>query len=308
MQRLLASSRRENVDLLVIGSSRQGYHSQLIPNGKSVNLWINSAMLGDRLFTYKAFEKSNAIPKSVVVGVDPWMFDPMASRGKIFNAHSLVVFSEEYREVIQEYSEISEDGFHRSWGAPLPADRGGVKNISPKSIKFEIFEQAKLIPFPIDSDPHPVCATLYLDGTFEHSKRTLDHSRDRLDEVWEEAARFGAEYGWYMLKLFPKPDVFLWNLFLGFLLNVKAHTETLIVHIPPFHPAAYCSYELVSKRVNNPLLQTLESGIRNFAQANGVQVVGSFDPGRAGAVAEDFTDSWHFKRDVMPSAFAGFIS
>jgi hypothetical protein len=294
------SRRGDRPDFLVLGSSRQGFTRPLSQKAKGVNLWINSAMMGDRPFTARLAEKTFGIPDVVMVGADPWMFDPRAGRMAEFTRWSLPVFAEEYAEAVAGYPGMGAGEFHEQWGEPLSP--GAAARLAIPS--FGDDPAFRRLPSPIDGEEHEEFIVAFPDGSFEHR---LGYRDRPVDEVWVEAARWGAEYAWYMRNTFPEPDPFLWRVFTGFFTRLIEGGRKVIIYLPPFHPAAYHSYRLAAARMERPLLERLEADIGDFAGKLGITVTGSFDPTHYSAAAEDFVDGWHARRSSMPKFFGTLI-
>lgn len=312
LQRQLAQQRETPADVLLLGSSRHGFHQSLSASKKVINLWINSAMLGDRLFTYEAYTKRHPAPPVLIIGLDTWMFDARAWRNIQFGASSLPIFAEDYHDIAEKlgfnvaeleaqwskWRETSIEGAPE-WLEDMRFESPGYYASTMKKQKLSLE-----VPQATQSDVDPQARIIFPDGSFEHAKSALDVSPD---EVWVEASRWGAAYGLYMKHGFQQADALLWTIFTRFTEYAKQSGTEIILFFPPFHPAAYHAYRLTASYANEDFLGLLEKKIVEYAGEQKLHVIGSFDPDNCAARASDFVDSWHLQRSLMPRLFDGIL-
>lgn len=296
LQHKLAYARQETPEILLLGSSRQGFHNKFTDRSY-VNAWINSAMLGDRLLTYEAFS-NQGVPKKVIIGIDPWMFDANAWRNIQFDA-SIDIFSEELKSIAPKL-ELTLEILNNNWSTCNESDGKWLNDMRFESPDYytQVVKKEKAsvsLPSAIESSVAKEHRIMFPDGSFEHAGHIHDKA---VEDIWVEASRWGAAYGIYIKNKFFNINPFLWSVFTKFIDYVYENGSEIFFLITPFHPAAYHAYNLVAKD-GVDLFNIIENKIYEYTKKYNSQILGSFNPANIASI-DDFVDSWHLKRTFIP--------
>ena len=89
------------------------------------------------------------------------------------------------------------------------------------------------------------------------------------------------------------------NILEKFVSQLKAQIRKVVLVLSPYHPSLYDLMQLQDRK-----FLEIESIFKDIAVANGVQLIGSYDPTKVGCSSEDFYDGMHPKDKCMEKVFS----
>ena len=295
LQRLIVEQYPGRRDMVVIGSSRTMVLRKKFINGNPdfFNHSVSGAVIEDFPAIIGLYKEKGAFPGTVILGIDPWMFNRNNGLGKA--ARTLDKWRQEMTEEIEGASQNK---------------KGNGQAEAGTSVGKDIFARYRQL--------------INLDYTLQNwellrtgKKLRITNTLDVDDFVREPDGSMhfpSVVRGMRMIKDGPSnamPDMYFKDFeslngteqFEGLVRYLQAHRVRVVFLLPPFHAAAYRScftnpkYEVVPQ---------IEAYLRKFAADNGITVIGSYDPARYGFKGEDFFDGTHGHDIVMKRLFEGF--
>ncbi len=281
----------EPMDALAFGSSRTMTVSSVsFPGQRFFNASVPAATLPDVLANYQLFHEKGLIPRKVIIGADP----------HFFNAHAdnRLYLAREYRRALQrlELASFSLSDWFMDW-----LDPRYLQAISPAYFQVSVYALPVLLTrgrpravFIRDEEtPHKMVRS---DGSvrYELSRRMRDP-----DDVERRARRYVLQYPPELLH-FDHIHGNMRRIFEAFVASLRNDGIEVILFLPPYHPYVYDA--LVNER-SCVILPIVEQYLRDFAEASGISVYGSYDPTVCGLSAEDFYDAVHATPESIRALF-----
>jgi len=277
-------------DVLVLGSSRtMTLPPAAFPGRRFFSACVTLASIEDDIAIEQLFEDHGLRPGTLVLGLDPWsLTSPLRNPGSPLEG--------EFQRGLKRLGARASSGL----GAP-PSLRDPrfrhLQLLAPAYFRLSIStlitrwageDRARLLR-PVDAN------ILYPDGSFEWNPRMLARTPEQMRPA---VAQFAAGAPAPLARP-PEPRrVRLLESFLGAL---QAEGIQVVLFLPPYHPLAYRSLVSSGKALG---ILGVEDWARRFGASHGIQVVGSYDPEKAGAREEDFVDHHHLTRRASLRIFA----
>lgn len=285
--------------VLVIGSSRaMKLHRSQFADRSFFNTSVSGASLEDHLAIYELFRERGLKPRTVVLGVDPWLL----------NRHNRqprwVTLEPEYRRASERL--LGRRSISSALLAGVPTTKA-LELFSPAYFQASLSVAFGLSQRPTITDGEmtvPVTDRTavdeqihYADGSIEDSEKVRHLTREY---VREDAIAVATSERPYSLGDFTRLDPDLMGLFERFVFDLQGSGITTVFYLPPYHPAAY---QRLIEQPKFRILLDVEDYFRRFAAARGIVVHGSYDPVPCGLDESDFTDSMHTTRRAIEKAF-----
>ncbi len=271
-------------DVVVLGSSRSmGVGTSILPANLSLfNSFVSGGKLEDFEAIYFLYKTAQMLPKVVILGVDPWVFNKFAGESR-------------WTKLLCERQEMM-----RLMQLPfLEDDCNKTKPINYLEILSLSYFQASVKSMIAGKIYRPwLYATDEMDGKTE-IKRTdgtlsypkKDRERDSAI-ISSEAVAYAKKDSVYLLDNFTDLDMERAYEFSRFLDYLKQDNVAVIFFLPPYHPEAY---KILSESVKYKTIVKAEILLRTLAKYRGIKVVGSYDPNFCGVTDKDFLDAAHIK-------------
>ena len=295
LQRLVVEQYPPQRDMVVIGSSRTMTLRKRFISGNPdfFNHSVSGAVIDDFPAIIGLYKEKGVFPKTVILGIDPWMFNKNNGLGKASRTLDRC-----YREMATEIS------------GTLSEKEGTQKNETDGRTKEDRFARYKQL--------------INLDYTLQNwellrtgKKLRITNAVDVDDFVREPdgSIHFPRDVtGFRMIKDGPSnamPEMYFKDFeslyakeqFEGLVRYLQAHGVRVVFLLPPFHAAAYRSCFADPKY---KVVLEIETYLRDFAGRSGITVIGSYDPARYGFKGGDFFDGTHGHDIVMKRLFEGF--
>ena len=291
-------------DCAILGSSRVMQISSARPIKSLsnicpslINFGVSGASLEDHLIISKNLLQNNKPPKTIVIGIDPWMF--ILNRDKRWRRHKHDFFV--MKDKLEENSKnlpikiYNETLFNTALLFNLINREYFIRSIkSLLSKKNRLIEHAPIFNYKEGFD-RPV---LLSDGSVIYTKNAQKKNRlSKTDGLVSYDIRgisnSKLDSGeWYQEKAI--------KLFVKLVNHLKKHFNIVFV-ITPYHPTVW-------EITNQPLVKAvknLEFKVHQIAKTLNVQVIGSFNPNHVGCTKEEFIDLVH-PRDECVSKLQQF--
>lgn len=299
LQKKYVSKLTRRPDVVVIGSSRamQIGRTSLGLTCVLHNSAVSGADLADDMAIYGLYRLQKAIPKTVILGVDPWVFN--AGLGK---TRAYLSLSDSYISILAAEN------------AALPSD----PLLRLSLIKFQLKKYLQLIspsyfqaslrslssgsgrnayfsaPDSFDSSN----ALIRSDGSYRYDAAFRSQT---LESVSRSAVQYAREKDVYNLYSFSSISSELREHFEDFVGLMRSDGVRVVLFLPPYHPAVYP--ELIS-RPDTKIIMEVEAYVRKFAADNDLLLVGSYAPAPMKMAGTDFYDGMHLKPEAIRIIFS----
>lgn len=286
-QRLIVENYPKRRDVILIGSSRNMLSRKGLLRGDVdfFNHSISGPALEDQIAIIGFYKVKGAMPKTVILGMDPWMFNKnngLPQWWKSLNRYYQAIATEIYEREIKvslfqpdkylqlinlEFTKENYKYFRKRRNPPklTVTDTIRINNFVrvpdgsiyfPYSMRFKTDER---LNYPPDAKPLPL----------------LNH--------------FESLSG---MELFKD--------FVCYLQNQKVEVVFVLL---PFHPALY---KLFNENPDYRIVISLEKALKDFALQNHIKLIGSYDPGKYQLGGKDFIDVTHGHEIVAEKVFAEY--
>jgi hypothetical protein len=276
--------------VVAIGSSRvMQITSDFWPHQTFFNAWFPSTQLEDLILDYGFFREKGLLPQTILLGVDPWIFDSSQWHG---------MMHEEFKDIYKRttaHMGTGSQGLHLNPVSWVPQKWQAIFSFSyfQDSLKFLIARKGSLKDvtkkgYVLTDKKNNKFFTLWYDGAYFPALNT-ETPQGELNKV-------------IMLDAIEKPyrlDAVNQSKFEAFVnLMMRDHVK-VIFYLPPFHPAIFKLYngggQGPSYFYPKGGVERIENYCRSFAASRHIKVVGSYDPGPLSIPADWFYDSRHLR-------------
>lgn len=269
-------------DCIIIGSSRtMMIQSHMIKDCKKVfNHSVSGSFFEDYLATVGMYDQKNILPKKILLGIDPWVFN--AYNGP----HSPISLTKEYQHLLgkikKKHSKNNiEKNIEKNTYLQL------INYDNTKNNLLHLKNKNKIVAV---SDQNINSGMKRSDGSilypakirFQSDKETQEKARQYLIRPIYNVENYKTISN---LKIFQN--------FINYL--IKQNVEVIFI-LPPYHPIVYDYFKKNSEYHN---ILKIESYLRAYAKKNNITILGSYNPYLYGFSSSDFTDGMHGKSSVV---------
>ncbi len=278
-----------NADCVVVGSSRAMQVSSFRKKRtlgeiceKITNLAVSGALFEDQIALSFAAVNSSRKPKTIIFGVDPWIFH--IGKGIAWRD----AYPDVYMAALQELK----------WADARPTNPPGSPNKLLNLLNIEYTARSvnkaimlatrgatsiKEAPY-FDEKVGLVEPVLLPDGSLIYSAKILADSKKPVPLTWQGYLTEGTPYDQRAVDLYRR-----------YMLLLIDKGITPVFLLTPYHPNAWAD-----KKSNTTLtLQAVEPVVRQLANQLGVAVLGSYDPEVIGCKQSEFMDFMHATPDCL---------
>ncbi|MEI6090064.1 MAG: DUF1574 family protein [bacterium] len=298
----LKSDKNPKKDIIVFGTSRSSeINSEIFPE----NTFFNCAMPGGNVLDYIAlyglYKRNKILPKYLIISIDPWSFHARKSvtiDKKIQFISDTTIPLEVNKDLVKDYQyalkslNIKTNANFVTTGNKLSFDNI-IELFNPNYFQINIKSIFDKMVIKTNQSSIESYFVLRSDGGYSLTPQSQIDSLN----VKDEAFKFIKIRN---LDLFIKFDTTsnYWLYFRKLLAKMKADGVTPIVYISPINPIVYSNLAKSSK-------VDLEKQIEKFCKANGILIVGSFNPNKYGyrRVSNFFMDAYHPVNSVVKDVF-----
>ncbi len=293
MRRLVLTRLEHAPEVVVLGSSRVMEITQDMVAGRLVNLSVDSGGLVEGVAIVAALERQGLRPRTVIVGVDPWMFNRQAD---------LPVTLRPYRDDLgTDFAHELLKRMQIDWYKPVDLWKSAFSLARLR----EGLISAKTATSPcgefraVDDSPSE-CSVWRADGSYQYPRRVAERSPD---EVEAAVALAVSQRGrMHAFTGYDRLDSDYEDAFSAFLDALIARTIDVIIYLPPYHPLVEKAFAV---RRDWTLVAQAEQFVRQAAAERDLVILGAYSAGVAGCRADQFYDGIHPKRDCVVASLHG---
>ena len=274
-------------DVAVIGSSRTLLIGSDHFKGLRVfNSSVSGASIEDLVALYQLMKGSGKLPRKILLGVDPWMFN------------------DSYQDVRWK----SLEGYYYEYIMGRNSQQVEVGKLTDVSnlLSLSYFQAAIKYLVKHGKGTAPIrTGSKYNDGNTVLSDGSLVYGREFREVDTNELDRRANEYirgDIYGLHDYHAVSNRKWDLFSTLVGNILRSGPTLELVMVPYHPRIY------GRIVNSyPVVAEVEARLRCIATSHSLVIRGSYDPSEAGASATCFYDGMHCNEQGVARLLEGDI-
>lgn len=269
-------------DVIVLGSSRaMGIGEDGMPDDLRLrNFAVSGAVQEDDIAIWHCYtQKMEKLPKMLIIGVDPWLFNINNGESRWKNAFAL------------EYS----DGM-RDLGLNCAVDNDYTQFSSLISIQYtkeslmKFFKKDQTLAIWESQEKNDEERQIkYGDGSIAYSRKFYRENAD-------ESAKNYIKGKVYHLEDYDKLAENETDVFSAFVESMQSNGVQVIFFLPPYHPLVY---DYLSKEQKYKCVLEAEQWYRDFASKKGITVIGGYNPASMGLTGKDFLDGMHTKRESV---------
>jgi len=281
-QRELATRDTTAPATLVIGSSRSmTVGSEEVGAPRVRNAAVSGANLFDVLGIYELYARRKSVPRSLVLGIDPWMFNANSGDSRwvslVHEAGGMLA-----RLGLPAPNELVVARARASRAATLVSldyFQQGVREL----IRYRGIPESFLIA---TSDSNPAL-TRKPDGSIVYGEDLRHLSQD---DVARAAKAYAETSPIYQLGGFNRIDPADSVVFDRFVRVAQADGNDVTLLLAPYHPVVY---DVLRNDERYTMVAKAELLVRHVGAAAGIRVCGSYDPAAVGLGPADFYDGMH---------------
>jgi hypothetical protein len=283
IEKYLVQLRGGRVDVLALGSSRvQPLTAAVFPGSVFVNGAMQGAVLDDAIAVYGLYDHPGRRPRRVVLNVDPWVerFDARSGWLSIADERDAVLRRAGIpASPLRDRLRMIQSALH-TLGSPeyFRLSVHSFRRYGPQGLRWRATDRAQNAE-----------KTKLPNGTVVWSDLPADN-----------AERAAPEYAQLLLQD-ERLMSFDWrndgrrDALEHFVRYVESEGVTVTIVLVPFPTVVYDAFV----RLPGYPLTSVERDLRAIAARTGVEVIGSYDPRRAGVVTRDFFDESHLRPEAL---------
>jgi len=282
LQRMIVEQYPKRRDMIAIGSSRNMLLRRRFIHGDID--FFNHSMAGASLEDYTAivglYRIKGDLPRTVVLGIDPWVFNKNNGLPEWWKS-----LSRYYEKMVAEIN-----GREIKVNVTQPNKYMQLINLEYTRANYKFFRRGKKLY---------VTDTINIDDFVREPDGSIHfpyHMRFKTDERTNSYPPESMPISY--LNHFESLSGF--ELFGDFLRYLREKEVDVILLFLPFHPAAY---KLFNDNPQCQIVISLEKYLKDFALRNNIKVMGSYDPGRYQLGGKDFFDDTHGHEIVAKKVF-----
>ena len=284
-------------EVLMNGSSRSMMVTQKFANGKT---FYNCANVGADIYdfftSYYIFAKEGKEPQTMVLSVDPWIFnrhpDAIDYRSNKelyyeFIGEELGYKNDEYKPVnpYQKYLALLDPSYFQ--GSVKYAKKDKSTEQKPHAIYEDLYNQQLVIKSP--------------DGSIIYD---IDF-RTRSQEKADSEAYYITRPNVILMRMdgFTTLDKTYTEQFTKFIEYLQKKNINVVLFLPPYHPYFYQS--ALEQRSKYEGFFLAEDFCNQIAEKYGLKIYGSYNAGKLGLKNTDFYDGLHVRAESVEKFFPG---
>jgi len=284
VQKFFAERLTARRDVLVLGSSRA---MNLVPeyfgSTSFFNASVSGASLEDLSAILQIYRERGLLPRRLVLGVDPWMFNRNSGQTR-------------WKSLEAEYARA----VSRGRGDDSAVFDGVGASRAAQLISYAYFRASLQAPDRRDRNFFATDAA-ELDVNIRRADGTITYRRELahrgIDEARAWVLKQASQTPVYSLGQFRELDAEDRRQFASLLERLRREGVEVSLFLAPYHPAMY---EVLS-RADGPyaMVAQAERYVRDVARARNLPLFGSYDPAATGCSAAEFYDEMHPKPSCL---------
>lgn len=290
------SGREEPFQTVILGSSRvYTFDHTMFGTDSFYNAGLSEATIYDLLAVAGILFQQDQLPETVVIGVDPFLFN---------TSHD----NEKWKE-LQSYANYMGlvIGGKFSEDFPLPSKDTG-RDLS-KTLSLEYFRyNVTLLP---EKKRFAVSYTeeWETDGYLKHADGSVSYQRElrevEAQDVEEMTRQAMEEHVVYRMTDYTEIDGgHFWRLS-ALIDHLQEAGVEVILYLPPYSPMMY---NYIESEEAFQITLDVEEKVKNLAAEKGIALYGSYDPAGCGLAMTDLYDVYHVKAEKTADTYYPVIS
>lgn len=265
-------------DCIIIGSSRtMMIQSDMIKDAKKVfNHSVSGAFLEDYIAIIGMYSKKNVLPKKIIIGADPWIFNS-------YNGPSCSVsLTKEYQHMVRKINKKDSQKVIKN----QKKENKYFQLINFENTKNNFLHIKKADKIFITSNENINVGIKRSDGSIRYPSKI----RYQTDEETKKKAREYTIKPIYNVENYKELSNL--KIFENFINYLTMQGTEVVFFLPPYHPIVYSYFK---KHYEYKNILKSEDYLRTFARKNHLKLYGSYDPVKYDFSSTDFTDGMHGK-------------
>jgi hypothetical protein len=301
-QRLMLGSLPKRPQVLILGSSRVLLMSERLFPGSSVyNAAMPGAVLEDILAGYALYTARGWYPDTLVIGLDPWMFN--ANHGQ----ERWRVLAPEVRQMRRtlglDTASVSEQLPEHGWSRITVATTAMLAK-PEELLSLTYFQKSLKGAAKAVTGGVPVYRPTRAwesNGLTKHTDGSIAYDRRlQLQDAQTAANAYKTAQPLYALGAFTALAADTRKVLPKLVAHAQCHGAVVRLFLSPYHPTVW---QFLQKKPEYQCVDQSEKWCRAFAAAQGVVITGAFDPTPFGLVSADFYDGMHCKPAIIERLF-----
>jgi hypothetical protein len=291
----IITNEKKSHDMICFGSSRMlPADSSLFQDKSFFNHSMSGFSIEDLVALYEISKENHKLPKTIILGVDPWLFNKNNTQNKWLTIHdyydkgvkalqlpnSLSSKMLYYKFMLKRYSQFADLSYYQS------------SLYLYISNNFRVSHTVK--PAPGNNDKYLDIPVKCFDGSYRYDKSYAFKSNS-------EVLKLAIEYinkPVYSLESFSRIDNK--ETFERIIRDIKNNGIKIIFILPPYHPA---TYKLLVGLKEYKIIDEVEEYVKSFAEMENIQLFGSYNPIKLNLNDDDFYDGMHPKKEAFKVLF-----
>jgi hypothetical protein len=282
LQRNIIALKKTVPAIIVLGSSRMlKVNGDYFNSSDFMNNSVAGASLEDMVAIYQLYKVKGVLPKKIVIGLDPWIFNE--NNGQ----HRWKTLSAEYVTFLSDHQMATQQPLINYDNKYLQLLSPSYFQSSLRMLKTRLFAKEKSIPMPTDNKINDGFTRLQ-DGSINYDKK---YRNATLAEVDAKANDYIADPdNVYSLRAYTTLSSTHVELFDTFIKDMADHNIEIQFVLLPYHPDVY-NFIAANKQYNAVI--ACEHYIKDYAFNANIPLIGSFDPTKLNLDHTYFYDGMH---------------
>ncbi|HPM11150.1 MAG TPA: hypothetical protein PK941_11970 [Paludibacter sp.] len=285
LQKLIIENSDKKINTIFLGSSRgMQLRQSYLRFGGGSQKFFNHGMSGSSLEDYMAiiglYESKGYLPKKVIIGVDPWIFNKNSGQFR-------------WKSIGQYYKNI----LGKMNAGKLEVDLSdNSKYLQLINLDYTVANLNSIITLK-KKHKFYITNTIAVDDFVREPDGSIHYSynvRFQKDIDTQISAKMAANAPVYSLEMFYKLSNT--KLFEDFIAYLQQNGIEVIFLLPPYHPI---TYNLLVKDPKYKIIMDVEIYLKNLASSRNLKITGSYNPQNDNFSSVDFSDGKHGKDIVM---------
>ncbi|MDD3324194.1 MAG: hypothetical protein PHN38_03625 [Sulfurospirillaceae bacterium] len=281
LQKIIINKFVQEPDTIVLGSSRSMLvRYDFIPKSGDIfyyNHAVSGAVLGDMIDIVKEYKTKGNLPKRIIMGIDPWIFNRVNGAENLRNLLGMKSLEKKeldgvkYKNLVNfEYTKENVLFFYRNF------NHQGQYSIAKNSEGINDYVLDKF-----GSHYYPNVVDAEIERVLAGEKKQI-----QVDNRYYELLGF---------KMLSNTEVFE-----QFIHYLKENKVEVVLFLHPYHPEIY---PLLLNHDTFRMILKVENYVKDFSQRNDIQILGSYNPSLYEIKKYDYADGQHGKEIVYQKIF-----
>lgn len=281
LQKIIINKFEKEPDTIVLGSSRSMLvRYEFIPKSGDISYYnhaVSGAVLGDMIDIIREYKIKGNLPKRVIMGIDPWMFNRVNGAENLKNLLALKSVEKKefdwgkYKNLVNfEYTRENIFVFY--------------KNLNHQNQYSVLKESQGLNDYVLDkfgTHYYPNVVDSEIERVLAGEKKQI-----QVDNRYYELLGF---------KTLSNTEVFE-----QFIQYLKESKVEVVLFLQPYHPEIY---PLLLNHSVFGIITKVEEYVKDISNKNNIQTFGSYKPSAYEIQKYDYTDGMHGKEIVYQKVF-----